>query len=30
MAYETINPYTEELLKTFENRTDIQLQQIIT
>jgi succinate-semialdehyde dehydrogenase/glutarate-semialdehyde dehydrogenase len=29
MAYETINPYTEELLKTFENHTDVQLQQII-
>jgi succinate-semialdehyde dehydrogenase/glutarate-semialdehyde dehydrogenase len=29
MAYETINPYTEELLKTFDPHTDAQLKAII-
>jgi succinate-semialdehyde dehydrogenase/glutarate-semialdehyde dehydrogenase len=29
MAYETINPYTEELLETFAPHTGAQLEQII-
>jgi len=30
MAYQTINPYTEELIKTFGEHTDAELQAIIT
>jgi len=30
MAYQTINPYTEELIKTFSEHTDAELQEIIT
>ena len=29
MAYQTINPYTEELVKTFREHTDAQLEAII-
>jgi len=29
MAYQTINPYTEELVKTFNEHTDAQLEAII-
>ena len=29
MAYQTINPYTEELIKTFSEHTDAELQEII-
>jgi succinate-semialdehyde dehydrogenase / glutarate-semialdehyde dehydrogenase len=29
MAYQTINPYTEELIKTFRENTDAQLEAII-
>jgi len=30
LQYQTINPYTEELIKTFPQHTDAQLQEIIT
>ena len=30
MQYQTINPFTEELIKTFPQHTDAQLQEIIT
>jgi len=29
MAYQTINPFTEELVKTFQEHTDLQLDAII-
>ena len=29
MAYQTINPYTEELVKSFSEHTDAQLEAII-
>ena len=29
MQYQTINPFTEELIKTFPEHTDEQLQEII-
>jgi succinate-semialdehyde dehydrogenase / glutarate-semialdehyde dehydrogenase len=29
MLYQTINPFTEEVVKTFPDHTDAQLQQIL-